>query len=488
MKKRLPVILLLPVLFMVTFCLSGQEGINKYYIGIELNGILCGYSEVLVKDPGAGDNDYIAIDQKTFISFKALGRDIVQNQLFTYHLNPSDGNFAYHNSYMEQGESRMSSSMTVDGDTVYIKAGDEQEETGVYIPAGTILPNTMFFPHLRDDFGIKGLESEIYRVFNVRTGTVDEVEYNRVKREQVELKGKKYDAVVVSESDPGTGLVTTYWIDIESGFRIRMESQNNIKMYLADISVVSELKTGNWDDIIFIKTNRKIGDIRKISAMSVRANLEIIPAAGMDDLVFEGQSFNGKISGNSVEGIFEIKHGRYRGENAPAFGDAAFHGDEVGRYLVAEAMIESSNPELGELSLEIVKGSSDCWEAVCRLSRWVEQNIDGSIFGTSALETYKRGNGSCGSQSFLLAALCRAAGIPSRVVWGCLYTPEYDGSFGHHAWSEVYMGDAGWIPLDVTINETDYVDSGHIRLGILETITTVINFKEMTILDYSVNR
>ena len=50
---------------------------------------------------------------------------------------------------------------------------------------------------------------------------------------------------------------------------------------------------------------------------------------------------------------------------------------------------------------------------------------------------------------------------------------------------EVYMGKAGWIPIDVTIHETDYVDSGHIRLGILKTKVTVINFKEMTILDHT---
>jgi transglutaminase-like putative cysteine protease len=137
------------------------------------------------------------------------------------------------------------------------------------------------------------------------------------------------------------------------------------------------------------------------------------------------------------------------------------------------------------LSSKIVVGSSDLWEATCRLSNWVAENIDGSIHGGSALETFERGHGACGSQSLLLAALCRAAGIPARVVWGCLYTPEYGGSFGHHGWSEVYMGEAGWIPIDVTIHETDYVDSGHIRLGILKTKVTVINFKEMTILDYN---
>ena len=67
---------------------------------------------------------------------------------------------------------------------------------------------------------------------------------------------------------------------------------------------------------------------------------------------------------------------------------------------------------------------------------------------------------------------------------GSLYTLVDGGSFGHHGWNEVYMGEAGWIPVDVTSHETDYVDSGHIRLGVLKTKVTVINFREMEILDY----
>ena len=85
----------------------------------------------------------------------------------------------------------------------------------------------------------------------------------------------------------------------------------------------------------------------------------------------------------------------------------------------------------------------------------------------------------------LLAALCRASGIPARVVWGCVYTPEYGGSFGHHGWNEVYVGEAGWVPVDATMHESDYVDSGHIRLGVLKTQFTVINFREMKILNYA---
>jgi hypothetical protein len=75
-------------------------------------------------------------------------------------------------------------------------------------------------------------------------------------------------------------------------------------------------------------------------------------------------------------------------------------------------------------------------------------------------------------------------GIPARVVWGCLYVPNLGGSFGQHAWNEVYMGEIGWIPLDTTAREVDYADSGHIRLGIVSSAHIALRPKQMEILDF----
>ena len=63
-----------------------------------------------------------------------------------------------------------------------------------------------------------------------------------------------------------------------------------------------------------------------------------------------------------------------------------------------------------------------------------------------------------------------------------MYSTSYQGSFGQHAWNEVYMGDAGWIPVDATIFEYDYIDAGHIRMG----EQTSFQPGKMEILDYKV--
>lgn len=293
-----------------------------------------------------------------------------------------------------------------------------------------------------------------------------------------------YNAIILNQSDPYTGGKTKIWIDAATGMRVKTISSNNICMYLTDVSVKERTEIGNWDDIFFIKTNKFIKDIKGISYMKVKAGMKSVPAATQEKLNMAGQNFTGNISSNLIEGVFEIEYKKYDGSKAPPFPWTNIKDESIKKYLNPEETIESDDPALIKKAKKITEGSKDSWEAACRLSSWVVENIDGAVLGGTARETYDRGKGLCGAQSKLLTALCRSVGIPARVVWGCLYTPEYGGSFGHHGWNEIYMGKAGWIPVDVTIGEHDYVDSSHIRIGILQTLQTVINFKKMEILKY----
>jgi hypothetical protein len=186
-----------------------------------------------------------------------------------------------------------------------------------------------------------------------------------------------------------------------------------------------------------------------------------------------------------IDGIFKINHKKYDGQNAPPF-PPDFSGDETLKpYLEPEDLIESNDSVLIRKAAELTQGSRDSWEAAKRLSRWVAEEIGYDIpGGGSARNTYDLRAGECGAHSKLFAAFCRAVGIPARVVWGCMYIPNAGGGFGQHGWNEVYMGDAGWVTLDTTIREIDYVDSGHIRLGELTSMQIAWNPKKLEILDF----
>ncbi len=479
--------ILLSLLYLPALGLNGQAQNGRLFMGIELNNVLCGYSDISIKDLNQGGESYLEIIQKNYISFKALGRDIDQKQVFTYHIDKETGNFFYHDSYSEAGGHAMAAIMQRNGDTLTIGDTVNGVNESIFLPEGVILPNTVIYPHLLHNLVTKKLKTSKHKVFDVRTGKISEVEYENMGEEELKINKRTYMTILVEEADKLTGMTYKYWIDEDSGLRLCMEAPTGIRISLADRSVIDKLGVGNWDDNIFGKTNKYIPDIRGISSMQVRVNLDVVPASSLESLNVAGQGFTGSIDGNNIDGTFTIKHDKYSGNGSPYFGEEVDFPADVQKYLDAGDMIQSGNDEILKKAIEITEGSQDTWEATQKLAKWVIDSISGSVVGGSAVETYRSREGACGSQSFLMAAFCRAVGIPARVVRGCLYTPEYGGSFGSHGWNEIYMGEeAGWIPIDVTIHESDYVDSGHIRLGIINTTITVIDYNKITILDFTV--
>ncbi|MCD4736895.1 MAG: transglutaminase-like domain-containing protein, partial [Bacteroidales bacterium] len=464
-----------------------SKGTPDFDLAIEFNGIICGYSEIVISDTIIKEKNFKALRQHTFANFSALGRDITQHQKFTYIIDTETGNWIFHDSYLKQNDMEMGGTFIVDGNFVKITSMENSEDTIITLPQDCLLPNTQIFNYLRDDFSIGNAETKSYQVLDVRTANIKEITYTKVGEEELEMAGNRYNAVILKESDPGTNMESKIWIDKKSGMRLKMESSNRIKIFLTDALVKNNIKTGNWDVIFFKKTNKSIKNIKAISYLKAHCIMEPEPAPDKEDLQVPGQQFEGTIDGNYIDGIFEIAHVKFDGKNAPVFPVEGTQIEEVAVYMAADDKIEAGDPVLITKAKEITYGSENAWEATCRLSNWVAENIDGSIMDGSARETYDQKSGLCGAQSRLMAALCRAVGIPARVVWGCMYTKEYGGSFGHHGWNEVYMGEAGWIPIDVTIHETDYVDSGHIRLGVLRTNQTIINYKEMEILEFEVS-
>ena len=58
--------------------------------------------------------------------------------------------------------------------------------------------------------------------------------------------------------------------------------------------------------------------------------------------------------------------------------------------------------------------------------------------------------------------MCRAAGIPSRVVIGLVYVKQQTG-FGFHMWDEVYVNQR-WVAIDPTWKQVDR-RRGHIKIS-----------------------
>lgn len=136
---------------------------------------------------------------------------------------------------------------------------------------------------------------------------------------------------------------------------------------------------------------------------------------------------------------------------------------ELAEYLAPNSMLQSDDPRLVEMAARGVAGEPDAWRAAQKLEALVHEVIDEKsldVAFATALEVCVDRRGDCSEHAVLLAALCRSAGIPSRVAMGLVYV---GGIFGGHAWTEVSI-DGKWYALDGTIGSGS-ADPTHIRFG-----------------------
>jgi hypothetical protein len=466
-------------------CQTAADG-EQYIYAIESNGVVYGYMDQIIQRSGDGEQPDIFIKEDVKSISTALGMTVDTEVHSQYHLDPESGRFSSYEVEVDQESVQIYVSAEMLGNTAEITQNMGGGTKAVTIPPDCILTNFDLYPRILREFHGTGLDTKQYRILDLFDREIYDVTYTFQGTEEIKLAGKTFQAIVLESLNHGIGSKTRDWIDQKSGLLLKSEVPNLQTTYLADKSIKNKLRRFNRDAHIFAPAGVMIQDFLDISYIKVQATLDPIGCwITPETLNVRGQKFEGRVDNNLIEGTFEIRHERYDGSNPPPFPADYADNPELRPYLLPEDFIESDDPVLVRKAEELVGGAEDSWDAAKRLSRWVAEEIGYGIpGGGSARNTYDLRQGECGAHSRLYTAFCRAVGIPSRVVWGCMYVPEKGGSFGQHGWNEIYMGEAGWIPIDTTAREIDYCDSGHVRLGILTSKHIAYNPLEMEILDF----
>jgi len=460
---------------------------EEHHYAVEINGTLCGYSTLNRSMKVIDDRQLEVLDQEVFVMLSALGMEFNTEIRMAHHVDPATGRVVYQESEIKQGPVEVRTTVRVEGDTAHFSSTLSSEDKTVELPPDVILENPLYLTHLKRDFVDGDATEKTYPVFDLREGEVHRTQYTKAGTERLELATGSFDAVYLDQLDLDTGVKMRVWIDAATAQVVKIHVMNRT-IYLSDASVTRKIDAANLDPSIVSRVDVSIADFQAISYMKVRAKIE---PTGLwvdpESLNVPGQRFTGTVEENLVEGVFEIEHRRYDGSNPPPF-PPDFSGDEALKpYLEPSNLIESDDPVLRKKALKITEGATDSWDATRRIAEWVAENIDYAIpGGGTARGAFDIRAGECGAHSNLVAAFCRSVGIPARVVWGCMYIPNYGGAFGQHGWNEAYMGESGWVPLDSTVYEADYVDSGHIRIGVHESLATALNPIELEVLDYKV--
>jgi len=145
--------------------------------------------------------------------------------------------------------------------------------------------------------------------------------------------------------------------------------------------------------------------------------------------------------------------------------------DDADRELALQPTrwLQSDDPGLARRARGIAAGPGDDATKMKRLTAFVRghmsvDRIDMLGYGT-AIEALHTRRGDCTEYAVLLAAMGRAAGIPTRIAIGSVYARHFEGHrhvFVPHAWVQAWTG-TGWQSFDAAMGS---FDSTHLAFAV----------------------
>ena len=201
---------------------------------------------------------------------------------------------------------------------------------------------------------------------------------------------------------------------------------------------------------------------RELDDLVVRVDLDVDdPALTAGNLNVSGQKFEGAVERGRIRGVFTIGRGTYHGRDAPLVFRPAR--ESLRPHLASTPDCDADHESIGKQAAGVTSVLSrlDRWSYATALCFWVRRNISEKDVRPRASSVLAAKAGDHEGRALLLAALCRACGIPARVVKGAILEAP---TLRARDWVEVHMGKAGWVPLDPS-DRSLLIDASHVRLG-----------------------
>jgi hypothetical protein len=371
---------------------------------------------------------------------------------------------------LTSGVISMSVSGTVQGKRMRLNilTGGKNEWRDIALDEPPVLTSSMRYFLLKR--GIKPGMSYSQPFFDPLTLSSRTMEVLVLDKEPVEINGSRQNCYKVQIAFEG--MTTASWVN-ERGETLREESPMGLVLVREDRRQAMEKGWGEKPDIVAASS---IKASRAFSAQGLSfLKLRLKNASLGGFVLHEGRQ---RLAGD----IVEIRREDISPGDMPR---AAVAAPEMAPFLQPTPFIQSDNPAILDLAGQQAGGEKNAYNVVRNLTSWVYKNIEKkpTLSIPSALEVLATKQGDCNEHAVLLAALCRASGVPTRVAAGLVHM---NGSFYYHAWCEVFLG--RWVSVDPTMDQLP-ADVSHIKFvdGDLEnqiSILKLIGKLEIDVLEF----
>jgi hypothetical protein len=262
------------------------------------------------------------------------------------------------------------------------------------------------------------------------------------------------------------------WVEPATGKTLRYEQESTLfgpvfHEVAAEEIAKAEFKAKVKDNDSPITVNKKIS-FKGGSPKELRVKVSMAHEDEMGSVfVYDGRQILAKDEKKVVE-LRLLKKAEKEGQDPKPGQD----------YLASNFYIRSDSPDVIRVAQKAGKEETDPRALARKMMFWVRNNVKGDyeVAFATADEVARTLEGDCTEMGVLLAAMCRARGIPSRVAFGLVYDPTNPG-FGGHLWTEVYV-DGRWEVMDAT-GVLSILGAAYIKIADF-SMADVLNPEELT--------
>jgi hypothetical protein len=272
------------------------------------------------------------------------------------------------------------------------------------------------------------------------------------QKKSVDLLGRVTELTEVTTTmmmSSGTMVQTAY---VNDNFETMKMTTNAMGMPIEMVACPREFAVAPDDVVEFfnkvtIKSPQALADMSTIKSITYH----IDPSAGSKPAFPTTDTQSGRTAADGTVLLTVTRPSAPLASRLPYSGNDA----ELIKATKRTQYVESDDPCVVSLAKQAVGPEKDAWQAARKIEKFVSQHIADknlSVGYASAAEVARSRSGDCSEHAVLVAAMCRAVGIPARVVAGLVYVDSFGGQkdiFGPHAWAEVNIG-GKWYGLDAT--------------------------------------
>ena len=128
--------------------------------------------------------------------------------------------------------------------------------------------------------------------------------------------------------------------------------------------------------------------------------------------------------------------------------------EEEKKFFLSSTELIPINEEIKEEAKAIVKGANTDIEKAKKIFQYVvKKNRYSTHFSERSVNAFRTNKkGDCGEFGAIFCSYCRALNIPARMLYGTWTLKR----FSPHAWSEIYIENEGWIPVDPSMGRIKF--------------------------------